>query len=112
MKEPRSPSAHEPPTVPSVSAGSPAAGQASPASASARVEAADTGKFDHVAFNAQGVNETMRKLKRLGIPFDRVTVPKLEKHPQSGGTQLFFKDPDNILIELQFTSVEQVEEVP
>jgi catechol 2,3-dioxygenase-like lactoylglutathione lyase family enzyme len=69
-----------------------------------------TGKFNHIAFAAKDLNETIRHLKNLRIPFEVVKVPPMENHPRSGGTQIFLKDPDDIAIELQFTAAEKLAE--
>jgi catechol 2,3-dioxygenase-like lactoylglutathione lyase family enzyme len=69
-----------------------------------------TGKFNHIAFAAKDLNETIRHLKSLKIPFEVVKVPPMENHPRSGGTQIFLKDPDDIAIELQFTAAEKLAE--
>jgi catechol 2,3-dioxygenase-like lactoylglutathione lyase family enzyme len=73
-------------------------------------KAETTGKFNHIAFAAKDLNETIRHLKSLKIPFEVVKVPPMENHPRSGGTQIFLKDPDDIAIELQFTAAEKLAE--
>ncbi|HZS85622.1 MAG TPA: VOC family protein [Stellaceae bacterium] len=70
--------------------------------------APDTGKFNHIAFNATGLKATIAHLERCGVAFEVVKVPPMENHPRSGGTQIFLKDPDGIAIELQFTAAESV----
>jgi catechol 2,3-dioxygenase-like lactoylglutathione lyase family enzyme len=69
-------------------------------------ETPDTGKFNHIAFNATDLKGTIAHLKGCDIEFEVVKVPPMDKHPRSGGTQIFLKDPDNIAIELQFTAAE------
>ncbi|MBV9523655.1 MAG: VOC family protein [Alphaproteobacteria bacterium] len=68
--------------------------------------APDTGKFNHIAFNATDLKATIAHLERCGVEFEVVKVPPMENHPRSGGTQIFLKDPDDIAIELQFTAAE------
>jgi catechol 2,3-dioxygenase-like lactoylglutathione lyase family enzyme len=68
--------------------------------------APDTGRFNHIAFNAVDLAGTIAHLERCGVAFEVVKVPPMENHPRSGGTQIFLKDPDDIAIELQFTAAE------
>lgn len=52
--------------------------------------------LDHIAMRCVGVNEFARKLSGLSIEFRPATVPDIDL------TQLFFKDPAGITIELNF----------
>lgn len=53
---------------------------------------------DHIAFRASGLEDTLKRLKENGVEYDMATVPEL------GATQVFFRDPDGIQIELNFES--------
>ncbi len=52
--------------------------------------------MDHIALRGVGVNEFAQKLKDLSIEFRSATIPDIDL------TQLFFKDPAGITIELNF----------
>jgi catechol 2,3-dioxygenase-like lactoylglutathione lyase family enzyme len=60
----------------------------------------DTGKLDHVAFQASGLGGMLAKLKALGIAYDQRTVPLLELH------QVFLTDPNGLKIELNYAAGE------
>lgn len=51
---------------------------------------------DHIAFRVQDVTSTMERLQQHRIEFDEAVVPAL------GARQVFFRDPDGILIEINF----------
>jgi len=53
--------------------------------------------FDHVAFSAHDIDGTRATLRQHGIYFEEYAVPERELH------QLFFRDPDGVEIELQFS---------
>ena len=55
-----------------------------------------TGAFDHIAFTANGIDETRKRLDALGITYRHQGVPG------TGMQQLFLTDPDGIRIELTF----------
>ena len=55
-----------------------------------------TGAIDHIAFNASGYDEMVARLDRLGIEAHKRTVPK------TGLRQLFIKDPDGVMIEINY----------
>src|SRR5690606_11728126 len=55
-----------------------------------------TGPLDHIAFNASGFEETVDRLEALGIT---VSQNKLD---DIGLRQLFIKDPNGLMIELNF----------
>jgi len=52
--------------------------------------------LDHVAFQCSGYDDILRKLNRMKIKFSEFFTPELNM------TQLFFKDPAGIVIELNF----------
>lgn len=61
---------------------------------SARAEG--TGPLDHIAFNASGFDETVRRLERLGVEMSRNELDDI------GLRQLFIRDPNGLMIELNF----------
>src|SRR5580704_17705033 len=56
------------------------------------------GAFDHVAFEAEGIDEVVERMRSLGLSPQRSEVP--------GGrlSQVFVHDPDGVKIELNFRS--------
>jgi hypothetical protein len=54
------------------------------------------GVLDHMAFSAQDLPATVAKLKAHGIDYE------LRKLPTYGTWQLFFMDPNNAKVELDF----------
>jgi catechol 2,3-dioxygenase-like lactoylglutathione lyase family enzyme len=57
----------------------------------------DTGAVDHLALKATGsVDESIDKIKTHGVEY---TMRKLER---TGVTQVFFRDPDGVGVELNF----------
>ena len=56
----------------------------------------DTGNFDHVAFTASDYDGMCRRLAGLGIKF------REQKVAATSIRQLFFQDPNNVSIELNF----------
>ncbi|MBN1239380.1 MAG: VOC family protein [Gammaproteobacteria bacterium] len=58
--------------------------------------AAGTGPLDHIAFNATGFDETVERLERLGIGMSRNELDDI------GLKQLFIRDPNGLMIELNF----------
>lgn len=56
--------------------------------------------FDHVAFTAHDIEGTRATLRKHGIYFEEYAVPDRELH------QLFFRDPDGVEIELQFSGAD------
>jgi catechol 2,3-dioxygenase-like lactoylglutathione lyase family enzyme len=57
----------------------------------------DTGAVDHLAFVAKGnANEAISKLTKQGIPHTSRLIER------TGVTQVFFRDPDNVGVELNF----------
>lgn len=56
----------------------------------------ETGAFDHIAFQARDLPDTLARLARLGIAVTQRQVPGRGLH------QVFLHDPDGIRIELTF----------
>lgn len=56
----------------------------------------DTGNFDHIAFTASGYGATRAQLEKSGIKFRAQDVPATKIR------QLFFEDPNKVMIELNF----------
>lgn len=57
----------------------------------------ETGAVDHLALKATGdVNAALEKIKAHGVEY---TMRKLER---TGVTQVFFRDPDGVGVELNF----------
>ena len=52
--------------------------------------------LDHIAMRCVGVNEFAKKLNEYSIPYRPAYIPEIEI------TQLFFKDPAGVTIELNF----------
>jgi catechol 2,3-dioxygenase-like lactoylglutathione lyase family enzyme len=59
-----------------------------------------TGPFDHIAFNATGPDEFVRRFENAGIEMSRRTVP------EDGTHQIFVTDPNGIVVELDFPAEE------
>jgi catechol 2,3-dioxygenase-like lactoylglutathione lyase family enzyme len=57
---------------------------------------AGTGRIDHIAFGALGLEDTRLRLREAGVAFEERVVP------MDGTTQLFLRDPDGVKIELNF----------
>ena len=60
----------------------------------------DTGNFDHIAFTVRGYGVTRAHLEKRGIKFRAQEVPATKIR------QLFFVDPNNVMIELNFPTGE------
>jgi catechol 2,3-dioxygenase-like lactoylglutathione lyase family enzyme len=58
------------------------------------------GVLDHMAFSGKGLMAATAKLKQKGIPFE------LRRLPQYGTWQLFFFDPNNAKIEIDYDKSE------
>jgi catechol 2,3-dioxygenase-like lactoylglutathione lyase family enzyme len=56
------------------------------------------GNFDHVAFSAADFNGMRERLRERGIKFREQQVPA------SPARQMFFEDPNKVMIELNFPS--------
>lgn len=65
-------------------------------------EVGATGLFDHVAFTASGLAETKRRLGAAKVDYEERVLPRIHN------TQLFFRDPDGVSIELNFPAHETV----
>jgi catechol 2,3-dioxygenase-like lactoylglutathione lyase family enzyme len=59
-------------------------------------EPAPTGLFDHIAFSCEGVADVRDRLGKHGIPFEERVIPR------DGQIQLFLRDPDGVMVELNF----------
>ena len=58
------------------------------------------GVIDHMAFYGSGLGETVSKLKARGIAYE------LRRLPEYGTWQLFFHDPNNAKVEIDFDRTE------
>lgn len=58
------------------------------------------GVIDHMAFYGTGLAETVAKLKAKGIDYE------LRRLPEYGTWQLFFHDPNNAKVEIDFDAKE------
>lgn len=58
------------------------------------------GVIDHMAFYGEGLGETVAKLKAKGIAYE------LRQLPEYGTWQLFFHDPNNAKVEIDFDARE------
>lgn len=58
------------------------------------------GVIDHMAFTGKDLDETLTKLKARGVPYE------LRRLPNWGTWQLFFHDPNNARVELDFDKSE------
>jgi catechol 2,3-dioxygenase-like lactoylglutathione lyase family enzyme len=58
------------------------------------------GVIDHMAFTSRDLDGTLKKLKASGIDYE------LRRLPDWGTWQLFFHDPNNARIELDFDALE------
>jgi catechol 2,3-dioxygenase-like lactoylglutathione lyase family enzyme len=58
------------------------------------------GVIDHMAFYGRGLGETVSKLKAKGVPYE------LRRLPEYGTWQLFFHDPNNAKVEIDFDRTE------
>jgi catechol 2,3-dioxygenase-like lactoylglutathione lyase family enzyme len=59
-----------------------------------------TGTVDHMAFTASGLGDMRTRLARLNVSYRERTVPSLGLH------QVFFEDPSQVTIELNFPAEE------
>jgi len=60
------------------------------------VPGAPTGAIHHVAFECDGFDETVAKLKSRGLDYGFAEIPAI------GLRQVFVTDPNNVLLELNF----------
>lgn len=56
----------------------------------------ETGRLDHIAFASTGLKEMRSKLRQHKIEYEERVLPRMNM------TQLFYKDPDGISIEMNF----------
>jgi catechol 2,3-dioxygenase-like lactoylglutathione lyase family enzyme len=63
----------------------------------------DTGAFDHIAFAATCIDELHARLKLHGITFHERKVPDRALH------QVFIKDPEGLMIELNYSHPDDIE---
>ena len=61
----------------------------------------NTGALDHIAFRAQDLAGTRALLRAKGLDFKEAPVPGRPLH------QIFVRDPDGVLIELNFRGIKQ-----
>jgi len=54
------------------------------------------GAIDHIAFNCEGLKETVGQLERDGVKYD------IRKVPGRPLQQVFIHDPDGVMLELNF----------
>lgn len=67
------------------------------------IPSTEAGAVDHLALKATGsVDQTIAVLEQNKVPF---SMRKIER---TGVTQVFFRDPDNVGIELNFAPAEQL----
>jgi catechol 2,3-dioxygenase-like lactoylglutathione lyase family enzyme len=59
-----------------------------------------TGTVDHMAFTATGLADMRERLKRAAVAYRERTVPDLNLH------QVFFEDPSQVTIELNYPAHE------
>jgi catechol 2,3-dioxygenase-like lactoylglutathione lyase family enzyme len=55
-----------------------------------------SGALDHIAFRGQDLSALLKKLEQLQIAFRRASLPEI------GLEQVFVKDPNGIILELNF----------
>jgi catechol 2,3-dioxygenase-like lactoylglutathione lyase family enzyme len=60
-----------------------------------------SGAVDHIAFFATGLEEKLKQLKVLALPYQERTVPVIGLH------QIFLEDPNGIVIELNYPAHEK-----
>lgn len=55
-----------------------------------------SGALDHIAFRGQDLDAFLKKCERFKIPYRRASIPEI------GLEQVFVKDPNGIVLELNF----------
>jgi catechol 2,3-dioxygenase-like lactoylglutathione lyase family enzyme len=60
-----------------------------------------SGAVDHIAFFATGLEEKLKQIKALALPYQERTVPVIQLH------QIFLEDPNGIIIELNYPAHEK-----
>jgi len=64
------------------------------------------GAVDHAAFGAKGYVDFVAHLDQLGIKYARQTVPEAGQH------QIFFRDPNGVRLEVNFSAEEAAPQAP
>ncbi|MGE4242370.1 VOC family protein [Ramlibacter sp.] len=64
-----------------------------------------SGAIDHVSINCSGIRSAIDRIKADNLPVDVRLVPGMQLQ------QVFIRDPDGVLIELNFRDEPQVEEL-
>jgi catechol 2,3-dioxygenase-like lactoylglutathione lyase family enzyme len=59
-----------------------------------------TGKIDHIAFHATGLQDMLQRLRTRGVTHEQRPVPGQELH------QVFVHDPNGIKVELNYSAEE------
>ena len=67
-----------------------------------RQQCADSGVIDHVAFGSRGFEATRRHLTAKGVPY------RVNQVPNSTRWQIFLRDPNNVELELNFETKNEV----
>jgi fructose-1-phosphate kinase PfkB-like protein len=67
-----------------------------------REQRPDSGVIDHVAFGSRGFEAMKQHLTRKGVPF------RVNQVPNSTRWQIFLRDPNNVEIELNFETKNEV----
>ncbi|MFT4076618.1 MAG: VOC family protein [Asticcacaulis sp.] len=57
---------------------------------------APTGAIHHIAFECEGLDDTLARIAARGLRYERNELPEISL------TQLFVVDPNNVLLELNF----------
>ncbi len=55
-----------------------------------------TGAIHHVAFECEGLDDTIHRIEAMALRYERAELPEIRL------TQLFVNDPNNVLLELNF----------
>jgi hypothetical protein len=63
----------------------------------------DTGVIDHVAFGSRGFEAMKQHLTGKGVPY------RVNQVPDSPRWQIFLRDPNNVEIELNFETKNEIE---
>ena len=71
-------------------------------SVAAEAAGGDTLPFDHIAFEAEGLTDTVARLEGAGVDYRMVDVPRRAMK------QIFIVDPDGVSIELNFSNPKDV----
>ena len=71
-------------------------------SATDKPQRADSGVIDHVAFGSRGFEAMKQHLKGQGVPF------RINEVPNSTRRQIFLRDPNNVEIELNYDTKNEI----